>query len=880
MMSKLLQWLRRRRRLAIREGCVLLCALLLGMGYSLLRAESYLPSMDGNVYAMLAADDSMYLVLTTGDSNSLVHVDYSGKLLNYRAAGATQAFQDLEVKDDTFYAIMVSREQGRDQQQLVSMSLQNTSMRPRVLTELTDLPDAPVKGIVWEEMYLPPEGEDSPALRLVGMDAYGQGYLMRWNLETGDAAFERILEGERLYSLKYVREDYYIFVNQEKETGQFIDGLWQRDILAGQSETPHHISTCGTRCFISDSVTGDIFELLPDGTATLYRHGGSSIGDTQYRYQNLETFTTYPDAQGTIRIIGLCAGKDGVGSVIAGETSAIYALHNGALWIWMLWEHGWKAALVIWLFLLIAVEAVQAILRSPRLVVRLALCEVAMALLLLGSVTVVQYIAFQNTILEDARQKLQLVGGNLAAALSSDTAMDDDNMLAHVASLRGQVKNAVSSEQEYEISVLWSTPGGAAIGYDTHIPEGYFIEDVKSRDYFTTTSQALLQQKSRLEIIRNDMDRDYLYVQPFHQGDRIGCVAVSQSEESLLSGRTSFLWRMIPIFAACPLLFAALIAITWHLLRPLGTIRDSMEEFYTCGGGNQIDLDDMSHTEVYEVARVFNQLSVQTRTQLNTLEHINDAYSRFVPDCLLHMLHRENVLELSPGAHTAMDGALLVWMPQRPERDAAQLQTLAQTAAKHISLHSGMVVDYDACLGALTALFQSRGQAEDCARECVLAFSRSNTAIMTAVLEEPVELGVFGGDKLMIPLAVSQTLYRRNAALALLRDFGAVLVRCGKPSGGEEQRLLGWDAGLEFYESPLWRPERWQSGWHDASALWAEGMDAFRQRDFACAMRRFAKVLHLMPDDTAARWYLFRCETLRDGNIKQPDTGLLFDWKE
>ena len=44
------------------------------------------------------------------------------------------------------------------------------------------------------------------------------------------------------------------------------------------------------------------------------------------------------------------------------------------------------------------------------------------------------------------------------------------------------------------------------------------------------------------------------------------------------------------------------------------------------------------------------------------------------------------------------------------------------------------------------------------------------------------------------------------------------------------------------------------------------------------AMRLFAKVLRRMPEDQAARWYLFRCDALRGGGVQAADTELLFDW--
>ena len=49
MIQSIFARLRQRRRLLLRELIVLACALALGLGYSRWNADSYLPSLDGNV---------------------------------------------------------------------------------------------------------------------------------------------------------------------------------------------------------------------------------------------------------------------------------------------------------------------------------------------------------------------------------------------------------------------------------------------------------------------------------------------------------------------------------------------------------------------------------------------------------------------------------------------------------------------------------------------------------------------------------------------------------------------------------------------------------------------------------------------------------------
>lgn len=83
MSAQIFTWLRQKRRVLIRELVLVACALALGLGYSLWRSDTYLPSIDGNIYSMLALDDSLLMVLSQGNRNSLVRISHTGALLNY-----------------------------------------------------------------------------------------------------------------------------------------------------------------------------------------------------------------------------------------------------------------------------------------------------------------------------------------------------------------------------------------------------------------------------------------------------------------------------------------------------------------------------------------------------------------------------------------------------------------------------------------------------------------------------------------------------------------------------------------------------------------------------------------------------------------------------
>ena len=878
MKQSILTRLRQRRRLLLRELIVLICALALGLGYSQWNADAYLPSLDGNIYSMLALEDSLLVVLSSGNRNSLVRLDQTGTLLNYMSTADGQAFQYLESDGETVYALLSYEKRGETLQRLVALSLNDTAMRAKPLTELTALRGAPAQ-VVWKEIYLPTEEEKTEirTLTLSGLNGQGQGYLAHVDLETGRVTFEAILPGENILFLKYIADGHYVWINQSREAGQYINGVWQRDILAGLSDTPLHISTCGARCFVSDSTSGDIFEVFPEDAPGLFRQGENLIGKSNFQYRQLEIYTTYQRQGGDVRIVGLCAaGSEGI---IAGEDWIIRDLRIGILRLRMLWQHGWLAVILFWAVFAVLVETAISILHSPRLSVRLLLCEVLAAVLLLCGVTSVQYRSFQETIQEEAYQKLRLIGGSMAAVLSSD---EGQNGIASAESAARRLEEQISmamagQDKEYGICVVWDTTLGPVIASDSAIPAGYLLEDVKSRDYVSAVSHALRLGKGSLERIQTDTSCDYLYAQPFSQGGRIGCVAVTQNEEVLLTGQARFLQRLLPILAACPLLFLALAWITRRLLRPLDEIQRALEEFYTCGSGGQMELSGMPHTELYEVGRVFNQLSTQTKVQFNELKSINGAYARLVPDCLLRMLRRRGVTELRPGDHAPVDGALLILIPRNFSPGWANLDHLTSVAAELIAQSGGMLVDYDEGLYALTALFPESEGARHCALLCLEQLEQNRIPVMAAVLTETVELGVFGGESLLYPLAVSKDMRRKQAALERVLNFDALLVESGCV-GRAGLRLLGWDNGMALYEDPACRPSDWQSRWRETAAVWEDALRLFRERDFSAAMRLFAKVLRRMPEDQAARWYLFRCDALHSGSIQAADTELLFDW--
>lgn len=856
--------LRRQKRRLLGVILTLAVSLAAGAGVSLLRSQAYLPSLDGDISALAVADGKVLCGVSRDQDSLLLRLDTDGTLLNYCRIDADRVFQELAVSGMEIYALEAAWHNGETTQKLVSLSLEDVFMTPKTLADLSQLPQS---GVLWQSLTLTGDG----GVLLGGRDSEGNGYTLTWQQEGGCQVVEEVLPGAEALYLSALDRGRVLWVDRSRRLNLRTEGRTLEGLLDGQADTPLQPLCQGDGWFVSDSVTGDLYQIAAGGSAKRLRSGDAPLANSGYTYSQYAAYTVYSDPGGSLRTAGVCAS--GQGTRLVGELLQIDNLRSGGLRPLLLWQHGWPAALAAFGLLALAEAWLGRLLRSPRLSTRLTLCELTVAALLLAAVTAIQYRAYQDALLEEARQQLHLLGGGLAIHLEADAPMTEQALREAVEQMEAQVSAALAEEgRAYTLRVLWQTPDGPSVACDGGLPSGYLLEDVESRNYLALVRGVLASGGSRTQLVRGEISSSYLYVQTFRQGGRTGCVAVSQARELLTRGQARFFGRMLPILAVCPPLFLALLWFTRRLLAPLDAIRAALEEFCTCGGGHQMELEHIPRTDLYEVGRVFNQLSVEVKTQFNTLQTINDAYRRLVPNSLLEALGKPDVSALRPGETVTLRAALLVAAPV--EREGGPPAERTNGTAEAVGAFGGVVVDHDEGLDSLTALFLETGQALACAG----ALLEGGRPVMTAVLEETVVLGVFGGQHLLLPLVLSPSMARRLAVLALLLRFGARAVRCGGEPAG--LRLLGWDNGLIFYEDPAWRTPHWQSAWREGERLWTQALELYRRREFGPAMRKLARFLRLLPEDQAARWYLFRCEALRDAGEKRGDTDLLYGWRD
>lgn len=324
----------------------------------------------------------------------------------------------------------------------------------------------------------------------------------------------------------------------------------------------------------------------------------------------------------------------------------------------------------------------------------------------------------------------------------------------------------------------------------------------------------------------------------------------------------------LPLAGAGAILCLTVFYLLQHFLSPLEELLEGLETAVAKGAGNQMDLSGIPRTELYMIGKYFNQFSLDSRIRSNALEAANQTYRRLVPARLPQLMGEKDVAQLVPGKIHALKGQLLVVLPGKSGQEPTP-DWLGRTT-EQVEHFQGMVVGYDLSSQGIFSVFEGREQAQACARKIL-----ETEVAVAALLQKEAALGVFGGEKQLYPLMVIPNIRRTLMVIRRLHQFGARLLYAG--GAGTGLRMLGVDQGEAYYEDIGLRTPKWQARWRPVQPLWEEALAFYQRGDFASAMRKLAGILRAMPQEEASRWYLFRCNALRDCPEKERVLDLLYE---
>lgn len=870
-MKQIAVWMRKQKKQLIRLVVLLVLASLIGAAFCVAKQDTFLPSLNGKGYKIQVSGGEAYCTIGRKTDNLLMRLSPQGELLSYYRSKPFTYVEEFRVYGDVIYGILTNEENYNSEfsQSIVRFSTDRKIMKPEVIVRCD-----PSQGTHWKSIAV----DSEETIKLAG---FADGKICTAEYRNG--IFENSL-GPYLGNQPAANIDRVLRLEDgdlawidmsAKKMNTFRMGEFRMDDAAPVVKIPNRMSYCDGELFVSDSTDGSIYR-VPMPTDPEFFHSGKAVlkDDGSGERLSLASFSVYGMPDHNLYMAGLWS--DGKESRVITDAWEIREITSGQHVPLLYWQHFWPAVLAAFVILLILSVIVEQIFSGRRIAVRLLLCEIVAALLLLIVVTVAQYRFNVDIIEKEPQQQMKLMAGSVAMELEAEQPMTNEELQMKTLSVWDGLQATFPEERqnEYRIQIVWKTGEEYTVGYDPHRPTGFRVVDMKDESYAALIASAIAEKSDGIFAVNKTEDGNVCHcLRYFTQGDREGCVVVSLVFNPRIQALEHVSGLVLLTVAICPLVFLVLVLITLRLLAPLDRIQKAMEQFHSCGGGNQIDLRGISRTELYDISRVFNKLSRDTKVQMNELHQVNRAYSRMVPEHMLRHLGIRSVNALKPGRTVERQTNVLIAAAADPDAGTMTAETISGIVDA-VGVRGGFVVDYNEHLNALTALFPTGNDAMACGHDLV----EQDLPVLPTVLEEPVSFGVFGGDHLLYPAALTFHMTRRMAAIARIREFGARMIRCGTARTG--LRLMGWDGEMEFYEEVEWHSPDWKIVWREAEPHWQYAMDLYRRGSYVFAARMFAKVLQLMPEDTAAKWYLYQCEKLRNMPQDAQHSDLLWDWEE
>ena len=263
------------------EAMFLLSTFALGLGITAIRAKEWMPSLISQADMLCAEGDRLFVAGASRRSSYLVETDTAGKMHSCVLLAGNQAFRAAVPGGALVFAVLDTEEDGILHQSLVSFPRRDGMLKEKVILE--HFPQTETE-VIWSGIAF---SEDTVALYLTGIDELGQAWQMTCTPSGGVTKPQRILAGEQVYRIQPAANGDFVWIGQDLQVGQMIGGRRRDDLLRGLAETPQDICFSGERCFISDSISGSVFEVQPDGAVRLYCSGTEEVGNSGYPYRQI-----------------------------------------------------------------------------------------------------------------------------------------------------------------------------------------------------------------------------------------------------------------------------------------------------------------------------------------------------------------------------------------------------------------------------------------------------------------------------------------------------------------------------------------------------------------------------------------------------------------
>lgn len=412
-----------------------------------------------------------------------------------------------------------------------------------------------------------------------------------------------------------------------------------------------------------------------------------------------------------------------------------------------------------------------------------------------------------------------------------------------------------------------------------------------------------IPKDSQLEFILNGQ-RQFLQVSPFTDQyglDWLIVVVVPESDfmdQINANTRTTILLCIATLIVA---IIMGVFTVRW-VTEPLIRLNFAAKDIAKGEWDKAVDIDRSD--EVGQLAKSFNDMAGQLKESFEILESHKNAFARFFPLEYLKFLQKQYVTHVHLGDHVSQEMAVMfsdirsfttMSESMTPQDTFTFVNAYLQRVGPAIRQHNGIIVKY---LGdGLMAIFPDGAddavQAGIAKLKKIRQYNQQRQAKGYQAIQVGIGIhvghlmvGMVGEENRMQGDALSDSVNLTARLEGLTKYYGVsmliseqVLERLSDPSQYEIRFLdraivKGKSEPISVYEVMDGEPEELKAMKFQTQADFEQGLEHYRDREFAEAKRYFEQVLAVNLSDKAAKLYLERVNQLMEEGVPEDWDGV------
>ena len=501
--------------------------------------------------------------------------------------------------------------------------------------------------------------------------------------------------------------------------------------------------------------------------------------------------------------------------------------------------------------------------------------------------------SYYGEAIDDNFEKQTVDEGNMLAALFGQESF---NEIEYPYDYTGEAYSYLSQQMETRdlyIRAVYYENGSLYIGVDKNNPCFYPFDIMMNTPAQKLYEKAALTGEAVTGTIQDRYGERFVCITPIGglSGQTIYLLETGVYTANIDAYTASYIQDFVVMSASFLIIVAVvLIILFYRILFPIGEIKREMQKF--ADGDRTVRIRNTSEDELTGITQVFNKMADDIDVQILNLQRMSETYYRFVPPSILELLGKDNLGSVTLGSnvkgnYAILNARLVLQNTLNVEQNEAMMNRFFNTVNRFAQQKGIISIVDDANLQSIIMICrQGTDAAVTTALNILARIDADNQKCMpneqlkvNFVLDQTeVYFGICGDEERYIPAVLAPEFEKLLSNIYFLNSMGSRFLvtetayEMIKNMDAYANRYVGriknapLDVGMyDIYED---RNAELLRVMKTTQHAFDKAMELYEKGYYYEAKNLYAMVLRENPQDMAAKYYVFRCESLEGKKVK------------